>query len=166
MGSIKPADLAACFDAWAAPLALLARSCGAGFHADDLVQDAFLAAMRHRRKIENLKAWLFAAVRNAALNQHRDDRRRLAIDKRLAENTHAWFFQRPDVAMDAQEATAAMELLLPEQREAVVLRIWGQMTLQEIAHITGRPVSTIHGQYEAAMQQLRKRMVKDEQQQR
>ena len=164
MGSVKPGDLAACFEAWAAPLALLARSCGADAHAEDLVQDAFVKAVRHRGRIKDLKAWLFVAVRHAALNQTRDERRRSAIDRARAESTSGWFVPRTDVAIDAQEMTASLEQLPPEQREAVVMRIWGQMTLQEIARLTGRPLSTIHNQYHAALEQLRKRMARDEQQ--
>jgi DNA-directed RNA polymerase specialized sigma24 family protein len=39
-----------------------------------------------------------------------------------------------------------------------VLRIWGQMTLKEVAAITGASISTVFDQYRAGITALRERM--------
>lgn len=50
---------------------------------------------------------------------------------------------------------------LPEaQREAIVLRIWGGLTLAEMSQVLGEPVSTLFSRYRAALEAMRVHMEK------
>ena len=74
-----------------------------------------------------------------------------------------WFEQRSETALDGQAARQVLLELPLSEREVVILRIWGQMTLHEASAVTGRAVSTLHDQYQAAIEKLRQRMMPDEQ---
>ncbi|MFM7138250.1 MAG: RNA polymerase sigma factor [Planctomycetota bacterium] len=54
------------------------------------------------------------------------------------------------------EAVAQAIAALPlEQREAVVLRIWGGLTSAEAARTLGENINTVAGRYRAALAKLR-----------
>jgi len=158
MRSIGSAELGRLFDAFGPALVLYARQWLEAPEAEDVVQDAFLRLICLSRPPRRPKGWLFRCVRNAALNRARSRRRRRRHERRLAGTRPAWFEPRPDVWVDAQAAQEAVRSLPQAQREVLMLRIWGQMTLQETAEVVRRPVSTVYAQYRAALAALRKTM--------
>jgi RNA polymerase sigma-70 factor (ECF subfamily) len=158
MNPIDPAILGKCFDAYGAGLVLYARQWLDVAQAEEVVQDAFLQMMSLRKSPQSEKAWLFTAVRNAAISRLRSQQRSRKHTERLAGERSEWFSARADDAIDAATAQEALAGLLGEQREVIVLRIWAGMTLQEIADVTGQPVSTLFSRYQAGLAELRKRM--------
>jgi len=52
----------------------------------------------------------------------------------------------------------ALGELPDEQREAVIMRIWSGMTLQEIATATAVPLNTAASRYRYALEKLRTRL--------
>ena len=68
------------------------------------------------------------------------------------------FDARPDDALDAAAAASALNTLPPDQREAVVLRIWSGLTLAEVAGVTGVAVSTAFARYRAGLAEVRRAM--------
>ena len=146
------------FDTCGDVLVLFARQWVDASSAEDVVQEVYLRLAKQRRTPDNPKAWLFRAVRNAAISELRTQNRRRKHEKTRALRTRSWFVSRVTDQMDAQVAQQALEGLKPEHREVVVLKIWAQMTLQEISDTLGLPVSTVHSRYVAAIKLLRKRM--------
>ena len=69
-----------------------------------------------------------------------------------------WFEDRPEALIDGATAEATLASLPDEDREIVVLRIWGGMTLQEIAETVGSPVSTVFHHYRAGLAAIRRRL--------
>lgn len=126
--------------------------------AEDVVQDVFLGLLQTRRQPDNVKAWLLRSVRNAALNQRRSERRRQRRQGELAKARPAWFVNPSENGPDAQAAQAAVHDLPDRQREIVVLRIWGQMTYQEIAELAGIAASTVFELYRQAIETMRQKM--------
>jgi len=51
----------------------------------------------------------------------------------------------------------ALSELPVEQRQIVVLRIWGELTFEQIAESLDTARSTVFSRYEAAMRRLRER---------
>ena len=145
------------FAAHAARLVLYARQWLDRAAAEDVVQEVYLRLLAQRNAPDNVKAWLYRAVRNEAISQQRSSNRRRQREQRSAE-TEVWF--EPDQAtwIDGASAKAAMEALPDVQREIIVLRIWGQMTLKEIAQITGSSTSSVFDQYRAGLKALREAM--------
>ena len=98
------------------------------------------------------------AVRNEAISRGRSRRRRELRERRQAAGRVELFEPRADDLIDARSAQAALERLDADQRELVVLRIWADMTLDQIARTTGLSVATVFRRYRAALAAIRKEM--------
>jgi RNA polymerase sigma factor (sigma-70 family) len=156
-----PSKLAKWFEAHAAPLVLYARQwVGDRARAEDVVQEVFVRLMAQPIEPPNIKAWLHASVRHAAIDEARssDRRRRREETAAAVRPASGWFDARPDDLIDAQAAEQALQDLPPRQREVVVLRLWSGMTLQEISQVIGLPVSTAHDEYRRGLDAIRRAM--------
>jgi RNA polymerase sigma-70 factor (ECF subfamily) len=122
---------------------------------DDVVQEAFIRLMQQRPAPENIVAWLYRVVRNEAINSARAAARRTRHEQSAAWNPESWFVASSDDAIDCRAAVAALESLPPEQREIIVLRIWGGQSFEEIAKLIGKSTSTAHRRYETGLETLR-----------
>lgn len=134
----------------------------------DVVQEAFVRLIKQcaaGREPEDVPAWLFACVRNAAVDAIRSESRRRRREHRAAqeradcEGVQAagprLFHSPPGSTLDAADAEHALANIPPDLREVVTLRIWGSMTLAQIAAVTGAPVSTVYDRYRAALELMR-----------
>src|SRR5215469_8876848 len=123
---MDPADLTDCFDRDAAGLLLYARQWLASAAAEDVVQEAFVRLMLARQTPDNVRAWLYRATRNLAIAQWRSNKRRQRREN-IAARDEPVFEQHFD--HDARIAARFLNELPQEQREVIVLRIWGQLKL-------------------------------------
>jgi RNA polymerase sigma factor (sigma-70 family) len=155
-----PAKLALWFEAHAAALVLYARQwIGDRGRAEDVVQEVFVRLMAQRAEPPNVKAWLHASVRNAAIDAARSSARRKRREETTAQARAAsWFDARPDDLLDAETAQRGLERLPERQREVVLLRVWSGMTLAEVSQVTGLAVSTAHDEYRRGLDALRRMM--------
>jgi RNA polymerase sigma-70 factor (ECF subfamily) len=156
-----PSKLAKWFEAHAAALVLYARQwVGDRARAEDVVQEVFVRLMAQAAEPPNVRAWLHASVRHAAIDEARssDRRRRREETAASVRTTPGWFDPRPDDLIDAQAAEAALQNLPPRQREVVVLRLWSGMTLGEVSQVTGLAVSTAHDEYRRGLDAIRRAM--------
>ena len=158
MPPIDPANLGNWYDEQAARLVLYARQLLPPGEAEDVVQDVFIRLMLQHRPPDNVKAWLYRSVRNAAVSWLRVRRRRQKRERTRAVECREAFESRPDDLIDARVAEQMLASLPQEQREAVVLRLWAGMTLREIADLTGRTVTTAFRRYRAALVKMRQGM--------
>jgi RNA polymerase sigma factor (sigma-70 family) len=146
-------------DRHAAALELFARQwCDA---PEDVVQEAFVKLATQRTLPENPPAWLFRVVRNGALNAAQAARRRRRYETAAAEST-AWFqaertVTSPD-ALDPETAAVELRSLPVEQREVIVAHLWGGLSFQEIALVSGCSASTAHRLYGAGLSTMRERL--------
>src|SRR3954468_21659052 len=129
------ANLADCFASVYPGLVLYARQWLSASGAEDAAQEAFVRLMSQANKPGNLKAWLYLTTQRAALDLSRADRRRQKREKVVAAEAPL-FSPSPAERIDAADAESAMQSLPPELREVLILRIWGGLTLTEIAEIT------------------------------
>ena len=158
---IDPERIASWFESHAPALVLYARQWLARSSAEDAVQEVFVRLMLQRQPPANPKAWLYRAVRNQAISQWRSGRRR-ELWRRSADHdasaSEPWFQSASGDLLDAETATEALEQLPGPQREAVVLRIWAGMTLQEIGELTDSPISTVFHHYQQGLAAVRQKM--------
>jgi RNA polymerase sigma factor (sigma-70 family) len=154
---LDPADLSQWFEAYAPPLVLYARQWLARGGAEDAVQEAFVRLMLQPVAPRNVRAWLYKAVRNEAISRARSEKRRDEREQRRA-SPERWFDTSPVDVIDAAAAQAALDQLPPAQREVIVMRVWGGMTLAEIAGVTDSPVSTVFDHYQAGLRAVREKM--------
>jgi RNA polymerase sigma-70 factor (ECF subfamily) len=135
---------------------LLARS---KTEADDVLQDTFvhLAGQLGRLdRIGNLRGYLFAMLRNEAFRQRSRWQRwwhgDLACGSVLFEQATS-----PSQAeqADGEAITRALATLPPEQREAVFLKVWQEMTFAEIAGLLGISANTAASRYRYGIAKLK-----------
>jgi RNA polymerase sigma-70 factor (ECF subfamily) len=139
----------------AAALTLFARQWCA--QPEDAVQDAFCKLVQQRTPPPDAVAWLFRVVRTTAIDRGRSDRRR-AHREAISAKSETWFAEREIEGLDAEAAVAALESLPGEQREVIVARLWGGMTLEQIAGIAGCSLTTAHRRFEAGIAALQERL--------
>ena len=147
--------LADLIDAHAAALALFARQwCAA---PEDVVQDSFCKLAARPVWPDDPVAWLYRVAKNAAIDAGKAERRR-ALREAAAARPVRWFAERDIDGLDAATAVAALEGLPADQREAIVGRLWGGMTLEQVAAVAGCSVSSAHRRFEAGIAALRERL--------
>jgi len=132
--------------------------------AEDLVQETFVRALRafeSLRPESNLKAWLFAILRNTWLNQLRH-LRTLPETVEIDEDHHvasARSFRDPHTEYVAQWTVdvvrEAVENLPLEFREVIVLREFEDLSYQEIAELLNCPQGTVMSRLARARARLR-----------
>jgi RNA polymerase sigma factor (sigma-70 family) len=123
---------------------------------EDVVQDGF-CKLATSAAPDDPVAWLYRVVRNAAIDAGRSTRQR-AKREQVAARSVLWFAESAVDGLDAETAVAALEALAPEMREVIVARLWGGLTLDQIAIAAGCSVSTAHRRYEAGIAALRERL--------
>src|SRR5256885_68978 len=96
----------------AAGLALYARQWHDAASADDVVQEALSALLTQRTTPNDPVAWMFRAVRNAAIDEARSASRRRRREQAVAGRRRESFESRPDSTIDARAAEAALAQLL------------------------------------------------------
>ena len=156
MAGVTPEFLGHLMDEHAAALVLYARQwCSA---PEDVVQEAFIKLVAQPGTPANVVPWLYRVVRNAALSAARSARRRAYHETVAAAQAPAWFAPSEGVGLDAQAATTALQGLPLELRETIVAHLWGGLTFEQIAELTGSSSSTTHRWYLAGLSALRERL--------
>ncbi len=153
-----PAQLGSLFDSLAAALVLYARQWLDRPAAEDVVQEAFIGLMTSGAAPIDAKAWLFRAVRNAALNRLRADRRRERHEAESRTPRARWFDPGSSDLLAPAVVQAALAALPLEQREVIVLRVWAQMTLDQVGELLDQPLSTLASRYRAGLAALRRKL--------
>jgi len=131
----------------------LAARVGSRDTASDLLQSAFLRAVKSRRRfrsVENPIAYVFQIARNEAARSAR--RRELATPWSTVTEP---FTDTNQDSGDAEAIAAAIARLAPDDQELVELKIYAGLTFREIATIVDRPPATIATRYRRSLESLR-----------
>ena len=130
--------------------------------AEDAVQEAFTRLWKSAvRPHGDPVAYVFAAVRNAAVEQMR---RRRADAGQQEPPVSIYDGASADPAVAAAEAERieavrdAVAQLPRAQREVLVMRIYGGLKFAQVAEAVGRPLPTVTTQYRRALERLRGKM--------
>lgn len=146
------------FARWQAPLRRhLERMLDDPAAADDLVLETFLRLHRHRAQVRPdlpLKPFVWTIARNLARNRLRMQRLWTWLPLATAEHERP---VAPGAARgEVQERVAAAFALLPAaQREACSLRILSELSLEEIAAVTGASLGTVKSRLFYGLRRLR-----------
>jgi RNA polymerase sigma-70 factor (ECF subfamily) len=151
-----PDQIGRLLDAHAAGLTLYARQwCAA---PEDAVQEAFLKLAGRTAPPPDVVGWLYVVTRNLARTAGRSERRRQRHEAEAAARRPDWFVPTERGALDAEAAAAALETLPPEEREAVVARVWGGLSFEQIGGLLGTSAATAHRRFTAGLELLRERL--------
>jgi len=130
-----------CFrDHYAQLLAFSMRRVRSREIAEDVVADAFAVAWRRRDRIPDpALPWLYAIATHVIANQYRSNRRRHALDTRLAHEAGAVApGSDPAESLDRRDAfSAAFALLGEPEREVLRLIAWDGLDIRDAARVFG-----------------------------
>ena len=152
---LKAAQLAGLIETHAAALRLwIRRRCEA---SEDVVQDAFCRLAVEEPAPENPAAWLYRVCRNLAEKQRLSDQRRRQREatRSLPEASAI----NPTGGLELAEALEAVDELSDDLREVLIARIWGQLSLEEVAGLCGISTATAFRRYQSALEQLRSKLL-------
>jgi RNA polymerase sigma factor (sigma-70 family) len=153
---VTPELLGQLLDRHAAALELFARQWTAA--ADDCVQEAMIELAAQATLPDDPVAWLYRVVRNRALNAARAEGRRRQREAVRADRQASWFDDDVATELDGREAAEALAHLADEQRQAIVARIWGGLTFEQMASVLGTSRSSAQRCYAAGLAALRERL--------
>jgi RNA polymerase sigma-70 factor (ECF subfamily) len=130
--------------------------------AEDVVQEAFVRYWRRQRSLPGEPmALLVTSVRRAAFDLARRNGRRTAREERTADeiDIHGSAFQSN---LEGDERRLAIEVAMQripsEQREVLVLKIWGELTFDQIGRELGLSPNTAASRYRYALAALRQEL--------
>ena len=155
MPAVGATELAELLDRHAAALEFYAASWTN--RPEDCVQEAFIELASQKQRPEQLVAWLYRVVRHRALNALRADQRRAKHEREAAVRIHDDSDSRVD-AIGHSEIEVVLRELVTTDREIVVLRIWSELSWQQIGELTDTSSSTAQRRFVAALEKLKKHL--------
>jgi RNA polymerase sigma-70 factor, ECF subfamily len=133
--------------------------------AEEAVQDGFVKLWNSRyRDVTDPLPLLYVAVKQCALDSLRSRQRRGDREKKAADETgeQSPIFQSGLERDERRKAVeTAVQKLKPDQREVLVMKIWGELTFQQIAESLAIPPNTAASRYRYALAALRDALGKD-----
>lgn len=126
--------------------------------AADAVQElwlGFLADVENLAGVANVRAYLYRSLRNRVLDEFRRRKRERGA---LAQNTPVTLVKPRDTVAsreDAEKLNQALARLPEEQREVVLLRIYGEMKFADIADVLQASTKTVESRHRLALEKLR-----------
>jgi len=122
--------------------------------AEDAVQDGFVEFWKTRADARDPLAYLYACVRSAAMDLNRSQQRRTTRESNVAKPDESTFHFKIEHAERQAIIEAALNQLPGDQREVVVMKIWGGRTFSQIAEALGLPLNTAASRYRYALTKL------------
>lgn len=152
------------FEAYGPKLLLCARQWTRSLaDAEDVVQEAFVRYWRHQRQLPgDPQALLITSVRRAALDLARREDRRTVREQKAdggLEERESYFQKLPGEGDERrQEIEVALERLPLEQREVLALKIWQELTFEQIGEVLDISPNTAASRYRYALNALRQQL--------
>jgi RNA polymerase sigma-70 factor (ECF subfamily) len=122
--------------------------------ADDVLSEVFVRVARALSRFDGndaaLRRWVFTIAHNCLV----DDQRRRTRRRRLQQRTPiAGSVDAPADPFDPALA-AALGGLTPDQREVVTLRFIADLSIEDVAEVTGRPLGAVKSLQHRALHNL------------
>jgi RNA polymerase sigma-70 factor (ECF subfamily) len=139
----------------------LLRIVGNREDALDLTQDVFLKAYQNLRKLDDpgrFAPWIYRIAHNEAYSMFRKRRPETDVDEIEPGSTGTGITVGGSSVFPVELGLAvatALERLSPEQREAVVLKIYQGFKFEEMAEILSCPVSTVKSRLYTALELMK-----------
>ena len=139
-------------------LLLFARQqCRLPADAEDMLQEALVEAWsRGRQPGPPPLALVYRTIRRRAIDRARSADRRSRREELAAAAEPDWFtvdFHDGETGRELQQVLARLPA---GQREVLTMKIWGELTFQEIADALDIPLNTAASRYRYALETLRK----------
>ena len=133
--------------------------CGDATEAQDLAQETLLQAFKSAHRFRGESAvfpWLYGILRNLCCRHFRKQKRLVFEEERvLSEASPPGADRETDLEYRSARLARALQSLSPEHREAIVLRYFENLRLDDIATRTGASRGTVKSRLHYAVRHLR-----------
>ena len=159
-----PAEIERLYDAHAQPLyAFLLNFTRDENDTRDLLQEIFVKLVREKnllRGVRDERAFLIRLAHNAAIDLIRRRGTREKTKEHFAAETISVFApaENPDEKIFRDEFSLALGELPEEQRAVVHLKLWGELTFEQIAAALDISPNTAASRYRYGLDKLRERL--------
>src|SRR5262245_12656996 len=131
------------FRRFAGPVHAYLRGAGAA-DSENMLGDVMVSVLRGLEKFRGddaaLRCWVFTIAYHRIIDERRRRARwRLAVTRSRAQTEHAL---PPGEPVDPQ-LVGALQQLTADQREVVLLRFVADLSLEDVAHMTGRTTGAV-----------------------
>ncbi len=133
--------------------------------AEDVLQEVWVRLWRERHRLgvelTSARRFAFCAIRRAAIDLARRHDRRAAREQQVVADTDepvVWFAGDWETQERARVIQTALDQVPTEQREVIVLKIWGELTFAEIAEVAEIPANTAASRYRLGLEALREHL--------
>ena len=117
--------------------------------AEDALHQVFERMLRGDLEIEGEPVpYLYRAIRNVTLNQIRNRSREVNLED-------TWLESPAGMELSGFELQSSLKDLPEEQREVIVLHVWGEMSFEEVAAALGISPNTAASRYRYGLSKLR-----------
>jgi len=135
--------------------------------AEDVLQEAMLRLWKSGMidktedgSDEPCLAGAFTQIRRAAIDQARKNIRRANRESRAMEldgtSDVVWFKDTMEQDERSQQIEQAIQTLPDYYKEVIILKIWGELTFEQIADTLDIPMNTAASRYRYALEKLRR----------
>ena len=127
--------------------------------AEDLTSQTFIKALKAIQSFDTKKAsfktWLYQIARNTVIDHYRSFKQERPLEDAWNINDKADVERDVDFQLKIEAVESYLETLKPEQREIILLRLWGGHAFAEIAEITGKTEAACKMNFKRSMEKLR-----------
>ena len=130
--------------------------------AEDVLQEAVLESwQRAGGGAPPPLPLVYATIRRRAIDLGRAADRRRIREEASAPPDEAWFDRSVAEREQREQLEAAMKTLPQPQREVLALKVWGELTFEEIGRVLDIPANTAASRYRYGLDGLRKHLGND-----
>jgi RNA polymerase sigma-70 factor (ECF subfamily) len=130
--------------------------------AEDIVQEGFVRFWRSRRRAADPAAYLYVCVKHCVLDWRRGRNRQCSRERAAARPEAETFFSGP---LEEDERCAmigdALRRLPEDQREVLVMKIWGGLSFPQISAALRISANTAASRYRYALAKLREQLAEE-----
>lgn len=130
--------------------------------AEDVTSEVFMKALGRIQQFDESKgtfqSWLYAIARNSVVDHYRTKKETVDIEEAHEVGENHDLGGHVDRARELEKVRAYLETLPEDQREIVMLRVWDDLSYQQIAEIVGKSEAACKMTFSRAIGKLRKEM--------
>jgi len=129
--------------------------------AEDITSDVFHRALIKINSFDVKKgvfsAWLYRIARNAVIDYYRSQKFDVPLEDVFEIGTDDRTPETIDALSGLSKVTEYLETLTPKQREIITLRVWEEMSYQEIASVVGGTEDSVKMAFSRGIRDLREK---------
>ncbi|MBQ3217810.1 MAG: sigma-70 family RNA polymerase sigma factor [Akkermansia sp.] len=168
-----PTDWSAWLDEYGPRLMLYARQQTHSLaDAEDVMQEAVVQLVRvvesgrFEGGVEQYASYVLSAIRHRAADVGRRRKARykyeqMDADSRDAVQENPWLHSEHDDDLYRRHVERILRRMPADYAEILLLKLWEDLTHQQIAEVTGEAVSTVYARYRRALERFREELAED-----